>query len=130
MRAATDGTTGVFNAAGDPVAFESALDLAAAVAGFTGERVVADPEWLLGRDVQHWMGPRSLPLWLPDDALGLTQTSVARARAEGFTPRPLEETLQATLADERERGLGRDRRAGLSRSDELALLADPSLPAR
>ena len=124
VSAAADGTTGVFNAAGDQVPFETALDLAAEVAGFTGERVTVDPQWLLEHEVEHWMGPRSLPLWLPDDFLGLTQKSVARARAAGFVARPLEETLAATLADERDRGLDRERRAGLTRADELALLAE------
>lgn len=122
--AAADGTTGVFNAAGDQVAFETALDLAAEAAGFTGERVAVDPQWLLEHEVEQWMGPRSLPLWLPDEFLGLTQKSVARARAAGFVTRPLEETLAATLADERDRGLDRERRAGLTRADELALLAE------
>jgi len=129
VSAAAAGTTGLFNAAGDPVPFGSVLGTAAAVAGSTGERVAVDPQWLLEHDVQHWMGPRSLPLWLPGDALGLAQESVERARAAGFGPRPLEETVAATLEDERARGLARDRRAGLARSDELALLADPSLPA-
>lgn len=130
VAAAAEGVTGVFNAAGDPVPFNACLDQAADIAGFTGRRVTVDPQWLLDHEVQHWMGPRSLPLWLPDDALGLVHKSVARARAAGFEPRPLAETLAATLADERFRGLDRDRRAGLSRPDELTLLADPSLSVR
>lgn len=130
VRAATDGTTGILNAAGDQLPFVVLLDLAAKVAGFGGDRVAAAPEWLVDHDVQPWMGPRSLPLWLPDDALGMTQKSVDRARRAGFDVRPLTDTLAATLADERERGLDRDRRAGLTRADEVALLSDPSLPAR
>lgn len=130
VRAASDGMTGVFNAAGDQASFGSVVDLAAAVAGFTGERVRADPQWLLDHGVQHWAGPRSLPLWLPDDSLGMMQKSVDRARGAGFPPRPLAETLSDTLADERARGFDRARRAGITRADELALLADPSLLAR
>jgi len=130
VRAATEGVTGVLNAAGDQVPFGPVLDSAESVAGFTGSRVAADPQWLLDHDVQHWAGPRSLPLWLPDDSLGMTQMSVIRARGAGFAARSLEETLRATLADERSRGLDRERRAGLTRADELALIADRSVSAR
>jgi hypothetical protein len=36
----------------------------------------------------------------------------------------IRETLARTLADERERGLDRERRSGLTRAEELALLAE------
>jgi nucleoside-diphosphate-sugar epimerase len=124
VHAATARTTGVLNAVGDQVPFGDVLDAAAEVAGSTGARVAAEPQWLLDHGVQHWMGPRSLPLWLPDDSLGMVQMSPDRAREAGFTPRPLSDTLAATLTDERARGLDRERRAGLTRADELALLAD------
>ena len=129
VRAAREGVTGCYHAVGEMVRFAEVLDLAAQVAGFTGELVRVAPQWLLDHDVEHWMGERSLPLWLPEDHLGMVQMSPARARSAGFSVRPLEETLTATLEDERARGLGRERRAGLSRADELALLADQSLPA-
>ena len=123
VRAARDRVTGRLNAVGDQVPFATVLDLAAEAATFTGRRVPADPRWLLDHDVEHWMGERSLPLWLPDDFLGMVQMSPARAREAGFGCRPLAETLAATLADERARGLDRPRRAGLSRAEELELLA-------
>jgi nucleoside-diphosphate-sugar epimerase len=122
VRAAAEAVTGVFNAVGDVLRFDAALGLAAEAAGFTGALVPAEPQWLLDHDVQHWMGPRSLPLWLPPDYLGLCQMSAVRTRAAGFAPRPLPDTLEATLDDERRRGLGRDRQAGLGRGEELELI--------
>jgi len=47
----------------------------------------------------------------------------ARAVAYGLERRSPADTLRATLDDERARGLARERRAGLSRSDELELIA-------
>lgn len=123
VRAAAEHVTGVFNAVGDVLPLDAVLGLAADVAGFTGALVPAEPQWLLDHDVQHWMGPRSLPLWLPPDYLGLCQMSPERARTAGFGPRPLSDTLEATLDDERRRGLGRDRQAGLGRAEELELIA-------
>ena len=48
----------------------------------------------------------------------------ARALAYGLERRPLLDTIAATLEDERERGLGRERKAGLSRADELELIGE------
>jgi hypothetical protein len=85
--------------------------------------VGASAEWLVEQDVQPWMGPRSFPLWLPDEALGMASMDTARAAAAGLHRRPLVDTLADTLLDEQSRGLDRERKAGLARDDELALLA-------
>jgi hypothetical protein len=45
------------------------------------------------------------------------------ARSAGLRFRPLAESVQAALRWERERGVGRDRRAGLSPGRERELLA-------
>ena len=45
------------------------------------------------------------------------------AHAAGLALRPLGETVSAALAWERERGLDRDRRAGLSAAREAELVA-------
>ncbi|WP_394768855.1 NAD-dependent epimerase/dehydratase family protein [Lacisediminihabitans sp.] len=115
--------TGVINVAGDPYPLADVLDLAAEVAGFTGGIVPADDDWLAEHDVQHWSGPRSLPLWLPATASGFARRSNAAFLAAGGRLLPLRETLARTLEDERARGLDRVRRSGLSRVDELELLA-------
>lgn len=114
--------TGVANAVGDPLPLDRVLADAREVGGHTGDTVTASDEWLEGRGVAFWSGPRSLPLWLPRDMPGFWTRSNAVYRLLGGRLRPLRETLQRTLADELARGLDRERRAGLSRADELALL--------
>jgi len=116
--------TGVVNAVGDPVELDRLLAEAREVSGHTGAVLDAADEWLEAHDVAYWMGPRSLPLWLPAGMPGFWTRSNAAYRVLGGRLRPLAETLGRTLADERARGLDRDRRAGLDRADELALLAE------
>jgi 2'-hydroxyisoflavone reductase len=120
--------TGAINAVGVSYPLTEALDRAARVAGFTGQRVEAEDDWLLTNDVNYWAGPRSLPLWLPaEDAAMMTRGNVAYLAAGG-TIRDLDETLRDILVDETRLGLDRERRAGLARSDELELLAKLAKP--
>ncbi|GAA1933646.1 SDR family oxidoreductase [Microbacterium aoyamense] len=116
--------SGVANAVGHGFPLDEVLTLARDVAGHTGEVVSAPGEWLEEHDVSYWMGPRSLPLWLPDEAIGHWTRSNAVYRARGGRLRPLRETLERTLDDERARGLGRERASGLSRADEREILAE------
>ncbi|NLP83616.1 NAD-dependent epimerase/dehydratase family protein [Microbacterium sp. CFH 90308] len=116
--------TGVVNAVGDPVPLDALLGEARSAAAHTGATVAVPDAWLEDREVAHWSGPRSLPLWLPRDMPGFWTRSNAVYRLLGGRLRPLGETVARTLDDERARGLDRDRRAGLSRADELALLSE------
>lgn len=118
------GVTGCFNVTGHPVPFAELLARAVEVTGFDGEMEQASDAWLLERGVRYWAGPRSLPLWLPADAEGFSRRSVEAFLSEGGTLRPLRETLEATLDDERERGLDRHRRSGLAAGDEEQLLGE------
>ena len=115
---------GTANAIGDTMPLADLLALARATAGHTGTLVEADDEWLVSHDVAHWAGPRSLPLWLPRDMVGFATRSNAAYRAAGGRLRGVRDTLERTLVDERERGLDRERRSGLTRAEELALLAE------
>lgn len=124
VRAAEERTTGVVHGVGEPTTVGAILAASAAVAASTGRQVPASPGWLHDHDVEEWMGPRSLPLWLPPSHHGMGMMDDARALELGLRRRPLAQTLADTLADERDRGLDRPRRAGLRRADELALLAD------
>ncbi|MBM7410295.1 nucleoside-diphosphate-sugar epimerase [Clavibacter michiganensis] len=117
------GLDGVVDAVGESVPLADVLDLAAEAAGSTGDRVVATDARLADADVRHWSGPRSLPLWLPDAAAGMLARSDAGIRALGATRRALAETMRDVLADERERGIDRAREAGLTRDEELEVLA-------
>lgn len=122
-----DGWHGVANAIGDTMPLSAMLDDARTIAAHTGALVEADDDWLAAHDVAHWMGPRSLPLWLPREMTGFATRRNTAYRHAGGQLRDLRDTLERTLADERARGLERERKAGLTRHDELELL--DQLPA-
>ena len=125
VTAPAEGVRGVFNATGDVLPLAGHLEVARVVAGHPGPVLPAGADELLARGVQPWMGPRSLPLWLPDpDWAGFQAVDNARARAAGLRSRPLEDTLADTLAWERTREPERVRAAGLSDADERALIAE------
>ncbi|MFE6965359.1 NAD-dependent epimerase/dehydratase family protein [Agromyces sp. NPDC057679] len=118
------GLTGAFNAVGDRSTFGAFLALARAVGGHDRDVRLASPEWLVDQGVAEWSGPDSLPLWIVDPTWAAFQDrSNAAARAEGFTPRPLVETLADLLEWEREQGLERPRGAGLGAERERELVA-------
>lgn len=122
VRCAADRTGGVFNAAGPVLPLGEHLQACREVAGHTGEIAWRSPSWLRAHRVQEWSGPRSLPLWLPEDETGFTTQSNAAARAAGLDLRPLESTLADTLAwrlEDPDRALG----AGLSHAEERELLS-------
>ncbi|KUM32840.1 NAD-dependent epimerase/dehydratase family protein [Arthrobacter sp. EPSL27] len=123
LAAAENGTTGTLNAVGDPVTFAAYLEEARRLAG-GAEVVAAPPDWLAARGANYWAGPDSFPLWLPPKHEGFAARSGAAARAAGLRTRPWPETLRDTLADERRRGLDRERKAGLSPDTERRLLAE------
>ena len=124
VRAGLERATGVVNASGPVVPLGDHLAAAREVAGHDGELVQVDQDWLAAHEVQPWSGDRSLPLWLPlPEYAGFMARSTAAATALGLTGRPLGETLRDTLAWELAAGPGRARKAGLSPSDEVDLLA-------
>jgi nucleoside-diphosphate-sugar epimerase len=114
---------GIVNAIGDVHPLADLLSRVRAAAGHTGELLEAGDHWLEAHDVQYWAGERSLPLWLPSDMPGFMRRDNSAYRAAGGAITPLEQTIRAVLDDELARGVERERRAGLSRADELALIA-------
>lgn len=115
--------SGVYDTYGEPIAFADLVALARAAAGHQGPVHEADPDWLVARGVGYFMGPRSLPFWLPaGHELTVTRPS-ARARAAGLSWRPYRRLVDEALTDERTLGFDRERRAGLTRAEELELLA-------
>jgi nucleoside-diphosphate-sugar epimerase len=125
VRAAGAGAVGTMNTAGARHSLDEVLRAAREAAGFDADdRVVAVPSaWLRSEGVEEFMGPRSVPLWMVDpDWLGFSARDVSRARSAGLTTRPLHELMEQSLRWETELGLDRQRRAGLSRAEELQLL--------
>ena len=122
IRSGRDQLIGTIDAMGDRHSLAEVLDTAADLAEYTGERVVVADAWLSDHRVEHWAGARSLPLWLPVAASALMQRDNSAFLEAHGELRSLGSTLADTLADERQRGLERVRKAGLSRADELALI--------
>lgn len=123
VMAAEEGVTGVVHGVGEPTTVGDVLRMSAEVAGYEGEQVEADPDWLRQHDVHEWMGPRSLPLWLPESHHGMGLMDETRLLAHGLERRPLVETLRDTLEDQ-DGQAEREPRAGLTRDEELELIAE------
>ncbi len=125
LEAAERGVSGPLNAVGESIPLPEVIATCAQVAGWEGQLVAADGAWLLAQGVQPWAGEDSLPLWLGEDPAyaGFGARSDKAALAAGMHRRPLRQTLTDTLVDERDRGLDRPRRAGLTPAREAELLA-------
>lgn len=116
------GLTGVYNAVGSEREFSTVLLAAAQVAGYAGDLISANDDWLAAHNVNYWAGLHSLPLWLPRSDAGFARRSRSRYITAGGTERSLTQTLEDVLVDERTRGLDRERRSGLTREEEHGLL--------
>ena len=124
LSAGLGGVTGTVDAYGPRRVLRDVLELARDVAGFSGETVPLTDDVLVASGIEEYMGPRSLPLWIQDPAwAGFSDRSTQSAEAAGLRARELGTTLRDALEWERELGLARnDRKAGLDRADELALV--------
>lgn len=124
LRCGLAGTGGTMNAAGPVRPLRAVVEACRRVTGSRARPVAADGPWLVEQGVEPWMGPESLPLWLPfPEYAGHPTRDISRAVAAGLTSRPLAETVRDALRWERELGLDRERRAGLSSARERELLA-------
>jgi len=124
VRAAELRIRGTVNATGDPTFLTDLMDTCDDVTGNRPRRVEPDHAWLVGEGVEPWMGPESLPLWLPHpEYAGLMTRDNDAAKRAGLTFRPLVESVRSALGWERELGLDRLRRAGLGPQREHDLLA-------
>jgi len=114
--------TGVYDATSRVHRLGDLVDEVAKAVGGDATLVWAPADFLLEREVTYWAGPRSLPLWLPEDARGMTTHDVTASFDAGLTTRPVGETAVDTLAWLRENPDAP--RTGLSRAEEQDLLDD------
>jgi uncharacterized protein YbjT (DUF2867 family) len=121
--AASTGTSGTYDAIGPHRPTLETIEEIASVVGFDGEIVKASPEWLTAEDVKPWSGPRSLPLWLPEGYEGMKTHDPTPSIEAGLAFTPFEDAVLDSLARERELGLDRTRKAGLTPEEEKELLA-------
>jgi nucleoside-diphosphate-sugar epimerase len=123
VESAEKGVTGVYDAVGPQVTFAEWIEAARAAGGHTGPVVGAPSDWLVRQGVAEWAGEESLPLWLVEEGWdGWLARAGTAARAAGLRHRSYTEMLADTLVTERESGLERPRRAGLSAGRERELL--------
>lgn len=117
------GLHGAFNTVGPVVPLGAWIDASRRIGGHNAELVPAASAWLTEQGVGEFMGDESLALWLADPAFaGFSARSGAAAEAAGLTHRPRDELLADVLGWERQLGLDRPRRAGLSAAREAELL--------
>jgi 2'-hydroxyisoflavone reductase len=116
--------TGTYDAVGSVVPLENWIEASRQIGGHNGPVVRANPEWLLGEGVGEFMGEDSLPLWIADpEWRGFCARTGGRAAGAGLQLRSISDTLRDTLTWERELGLDRPRKSGISAEREAELLA-------
>lgn len=119
VEVAERGTTGTVDAVGPTLSFDAWVQASREVGGHRGPVVRAPSDWLVEQGVGQHMGPESLALWHAADRPARLGEA---ARGAGLAHRPVRELLRDVLTWERERGLDRERAAGLSVAREQALL--------
>ncbi|QNE22605.1 oxidoreductase [Kribbella qitaiheensis] len=120
---AGNGRTGAYDAVGPVVPFGEWIELVRSVGGHTGPVVLAPREWLEAQEVNQYMGPDSIAMWLTEPGYeGWSNRSGQAAITAGLKHRPRDEFVRDTLAWERELGLDRVRKAGLSPERESELI--------
>lgn len=114
---------GTFDGNGPAVPLGELLHGIADAVGTDVELVPVPESVLIETEIGPWSGPRSLPLWLPEDYRMMCARDAGPALAAGLTPMPLAEAVAGALNHERSLGLDRERKAGLSPQEETDLLA-------
>lgn len=123
LDAAEQRLSGAYTLAGETTTLDAMLSTAREAAGHHGPLLPADASRLEELDVRPWMGPRSLPMWLPmPDSVGFLDHDTSAAERAGLRRRPLAETLRDALAWERTQE-GQPHGAGLSEDEHAEIVA-------
>ena len=122
VHVARERISGTLDAVGERTSLGELLLIAEQVAQAPRKFVRADPQWLVGQGVNYWAGPRSLPLWLPEEMFGLMDRSGHAARTVGLTTRSAEDLFASALAYARARPADHEWRSGLRDAEERELL--------
>lgn len=114
--------TGVYDANSKPMSRASFLAAVGEGVGTPPDLTWVDQAFLVDHDVQPWMGPRSLPLWIPlPEYDGFMTRDVGAALAAGLSIRPIADTARDTLTWLRAHP--DHATTGLTRYEEAELLA-------
>jgi 2'-hydroxyisoflavone reductase len=124
LHATESNTGGIFHATSPVITMQTILETCKSVTGSNANIHYLEGKFLLEQNVNPWMGPDSLPLWLGNDPAeaGFAQLNVKKALEAGLKIRPLEETIRDTLAWANTRGSDHEWKSGLTAESETALL--------
>src|SRR2546423_643516 len=121
LASAVSGVTGVYDGVGVPTKRGEFLAAVGEGVRVTTDLVWVDQQFLLDHEVAPWMGPRSLPLWLPlPEFAGFLTRDPSPALAAGLVSRPVADTAAATPTwyD----AAGGKLKSGLAPADEALIL--------
>ncbi len=120
VEVAETGTTGTFIGVGRPMPRGEFFEAIRPGAHLTW----IPQDFLAALGIEPWMGPRSLPMWLPlPEYAGFMTRNSDGAFADGLTQRPLADTARDTLAWLHDGTPKPEPRAGITAEDEAAVLA-------
>jgi 2'-hydroxyisoflavone reductase len=124
LHAIETNTGGIFHATSPVITMQTILEACKTVTGSNANIRYLEGKFLLEQNVNPWMGPDSLPLWLGNDPAeaGFAQLNVQKALEAGLKIRPLEQTVRDTLEWANTRGSDHEWKSGLSAESETALL--------
>lgn len=121
VRSGEAGRSGAYDGVGAPVPMAGLLADIAAGVGTRPDLTWVDQDFLTANEVAPWMGPRSLPLWLPvPEYAGFAARDVSASLAAGLRTRSIADTARDTLAAADSEP---SRAAGLTAAEEAELLA-------
>ena len=91
-------TLGVYDAMSEPITRAELLTAVGQGVGTAPTLTWVDQAFLAEHEVQPWMGPRSLPLWIPlPDYAGFMSRDLRPSLDAGLATRPVADTARDTL---------------------------------